>query len=97
MVEEQPIVQSERRTRYRAKRNAHRRDLNETLSVDGRCGPSTFHGKAARVIKEFDPSTLGLPVIPFDIEVEVWGRSWICRLPPLERGMGMEYLLVMTL
>lgn len=88
VVEERPVVERERRLCSRAKRMAHKHGMPEIVSVDGRWGPSTFHGKAAKVIKEFEPSVLGLPAIPLDEEVEVWGRRWIVKPSTLGERHG---------
>lgn len=88
VVEERPVVERERRLRSRAKRMAKKDGMPEIVSVDGRWGPSTFHGKAAKVIKEFEPSVLGLPAIPLDEEVEVWGRRWIVKPSTLGERHG---------
>jgi hypothetical protein len=57
--------------------------------VEGRWGNCEFTGKCTSLIKDFEPSDLGLPYqLDFDIEVEIWGRRWVVQASTLGVGVG---------
>src|SRR5450759_5010072 len=64
-------------------------DATERLIVDGRWGLCEFTGKCVSIVKEWDPSLLGLPLgVPFDEEVEIWHRHWIVQTSTLGERHG---------
>src|SRR5450759_82568 len=64
-------------------------DATERLIVDGRWGLCEFTGKCVSIVKEWDPSLLGLPLgVPFDEEVEIWHRRWIVKTSTLGERHG---------
>src|SRR5450759_2809165 len=64
-------------------------DATERLIVEGRWGLCEFTGKCATIIKEWDPSLLGLPLgVPFYEEIEIWHRRWIVKTSTLGERHG---------
>ena len=60
-----------------------------TCRVDGRWGECEFTGKVAPIIKDWDPTILGLPeFLEFDREFMIWGRPWIVRTSTLGERHG---------
>lgn len=70
-------------------RRSRHSSTNDTCVVDGRWGTCEFTGRCASIIKDWDPSLLGLPTeIIFDEEMEVWGRRWIIKTSTLGERHG---------
>jgi hypothetical protein len=82
-----PIVPRRPRARPSTRRAAP--SNVERLIVEGRWGNCEFIGKCVPIIKDWDPSTLGLPLgFEYGQEVEVWGRRWVVKPSTLGERHG---------
>ena len=84
-----PVVPRPKRARAVGRRRPPRDDAIERLVVEGRWGLCEFTGKCVSIVKEWDPSLLGLvDTSPVDEEVMIWGRRWIVKTSSLGERHG---------
>ncbi|CAM6097688.1 unnamed protein product [Calypogeia fissa] len=77
------------RERTRSNRRPRQEADQYRCEVEGRWGNCEFTGRCVPIIKDWNPSTLGLPVnLMYDQEVEVWGRRWIVKTSTLGERHG---------